>query len=89
MTMWRATAATALWRSRAAPPSFPVGSRGLLHAYMASEPRFELDGSFLSSYADRDPNFGLNGLGEFVYYRTYARRKDDGTLESWCASFAL
>ena len=29
------------------------------------------------------PNFGHNGLGELVYYRTYARKKEDGSLENW------
>lgn len=46
---------------------------------------FELNASFIESYRDKRPAFGFNGLGEFVYYRTYARRLDDGRLESWCA----
>ena len=29
------------------------------------------------------PNFGYNGFGELVYYRTYSRLRDDGTQESW------
>lgn len=29
------------------------------------------------------PQFGFNGYGEIVYYRTFSRRKNDGTLESW------
>lgn len=29
------------------------------------------------------PNFGYNGYGEFLFYRTYSRRKSDGSMESW------
>jgi ribonucleoside-diphosphate reductase alpha chain len=29
------------------------------------------------------PNFGFNGFGEFVFYRTYSREKADGTQENW------
>jgi ribonucleoside-triphosphate reductase len=43
-----------------------------------SEPKqgdeyFHLDPTFLSHYEGRRPNFGFNGLGEFVFYRTYSR----------------
>ena len=27
---------------------------------------------------NKNPNFGFDGLGEFVYERTYSRLKDDG-----------
>jgi len=29
------------------------------------------------------PQFGYNGYGEFVFYRTYSRVKDDGGQENW------
>lgn len=29
------------------------------------------------------PSFGFNGYGEILYYRTYARKRADNTLESW------
>lgn len=45
------------------------------------EEQFSLDSSFLSNYWQRKPNFGYNGLGEFVFYRTYSRLKKDGTKE--------
>lgn len=45
---------------------------------------FRLDKSFVRKYVHLDPNFGFNGLGETVYYRTYSRVKDDGTgMEKW------
>lgn len=47
------------------------------------EESFKLDAAFLASYARKKPNFGFNGLGEFVFYRTYSRLKSDGTKESF------
>lgn len=34
-------------------------------------------------YFDKTPDFGFNGLGQFVYERTYSRIKEDGTKENW------
>jgi intein/homing endonuclease len=42
---------------------------------------FRLDDDFIRSYDDKKPNFGFNGLGELVYYRTYSRIKPDGSKE--------
>jgi len=42
-----------------------------------------LSDSFIEQYRDRKPPFGWNGLGEIVYKRTYARVKEDGSLEEW------
>lgn len=42
-----------------------------------------LSNSFIEQYKDKTPPFGWNGLGEIVYKRTYSRRKDDGSTESW------
>jgi adenosylcobalamin-dependent ribonucleoside-triphosphate reductase len=44
---------------------------------------FELDDEFVEKYAKRKPDFGFNGLGEFVYNRTYSRLKQDGENEKW------
>ena len=38
---------------------------------------------FASTYANKTPKWGFNGLGYIVYKRTYARLKDDGTTEEW------
>jgi len=44
---------------------------------------FNLDKNFVLSYADLNPPFGFNGLGNFVYRRTYSRLKPNGTNEYW------
>lgn len=51
------------------------------HIYVNNDSPFKLDASFLIKYANKKPNFGFNGLGEFVYYRTYSRLLDDNTKE--------
>lgn len=45
--------------------------------------RFELTQNFLDKYKDIVPNWGFNGLGEFVFLRTYSRMKPDGKNEMW------
>ena len=47
------------------------------------ESAFKLDAEFLASYANKKPNFGFNGLGECVFYRTYSRLQSDNTKESF------
>lgn len=47
------------------------------------EPCFSLNKGFLRQYRDKKPNFGFNGLGEFVFYRTYSRVKSDGRKETF------
>lgn len=44
---------------------------------------FSLDNKFLKQYEHKRPNFGFNGLGELVFYRTYSRIKQDGSKESF------
>ncbi len=44
---------------------------------------YKLEENFIDLYRNKTPNFGYNGLGEFVYKRTYARLKPDNTLEDW------
>jgi len=45
--------------------------------------KFELRDSFISKYKNKKPPFGFNGLGELTYFRTYSRKKDDGSNEHW------
>lgn len=45
--------------------------------------RFELDESIVEEIYSKQPNFGYNGFGEFIFYRTYSRQKPDGTMETW------
>ncbi|MCK9558607.1 MAG: fused protease/ribonucleoside-triphosphate reductase, partial [Candidatus Cloacimonetes bacterium] len=44
---------------------------------------FKLDPAFIAKFAGKKPKFGYNGLGEFVFYRTYSRLKEDGTKETF------
>lgn len=44
---------------------------------------FRLAPGFLARYVDQKPNFGFNGLGEMVFYRTYSRTKEDGRKETF------
>jgi len=44
---------------------------------------FKLTSTFLEQYNNKKPNFGFNGLGEFVFYRTYSRDKAEGGKESF------
>lgn len=54
----------------------------------ASNRRFSLSNSFISSFASKPSPFGFNGLGELVYRRTYSRVKDDGENEKWYETVA-
>lgn len=42
-----------------------------------------LDQSFVDSYSQKQAPWGFNGMGEVVFLRTYSRKKDDGTNETW------
>lgn len=49
---------------------------------------FKLSDDFVQSYARKTPPFGFpdiagNALGEITYFRTYSRKKEDGTKEKW------
>jgi hypothetical protein len=46
--------------------------------------KFNLSHDFVNQYRAIKPPFGFNGLGEFVYMRTYSRVKSNGSNESWC-----
>jgi hypothetical protein len=45
--------------------------------------KFKLSDSFVDEYKSKKANFGFNGLGEFVYMRTYSRLKGNGKNEAW------
>jgi ribonucleotide reductase alpha subunit len=45
--------------------------------------KFELRNSFINKYKNKKPPFGFNGLGELTYFRTYSRKKADGSNEQW------
>lgn len=44
---------------------------------------FYLSSSFLDEFKGSQPNWGFNGMGYFVYKRTYARPLENGTTEEW------
>lgn len=44
---------------------------------------FQLPDDFVEAYAVQKPPFGFNGMGEFVYKRTYSRVKENGEHEEW------
>ena len=47
------------------------------------EQEFKLSDFFMDKYKNKNPEFGFNGLGEFVFMRTYSRIKPDGKNEKW------
>ena len=47
------------------------------------EQTFKLTDNFVNSYKNKKSNFGFNGLGEFVFMRTYSRIKENGKNEDW------
>lgn len=51
--------------------------------YLEEYKPLRLTEGFLDRYRDRQPEWGFNGLGYFVYKRTYSRLKPDGTSEEW------
>lgn len=42
-----------------------------------------LSEEFLSKYKNKQPDWGYNGLGYFVFKRTYSRKLDNGETEEW------
>jgi len=60
---------------------------GLHNNGFSDDDYFRLDERFLNRFNGKKPNFGFNGLGEFVFYRTYSRIKEDGTKESAMDTF--
>lgn len=48
-----------------------------------ADDHFRLATDFLAKFHGKKPNFGFNGLGEFVFYRTYSRTMADGRKETF------
>lgn len=44
---------------------------------------FQLDDSTVTRLESMIPEFGYNGFGEFIFYRTYSRQKHNGKQENW------
>lgn len=63
-----------------------LGDNGNGNGNGASTP-FKLEDDFIAQFEGRKPNFGFNGLGEFVFSRTYTRVKPDGIKESCIEAF--
>ena len=42
-----------------------------------------LSEDFINSYADKQPNWGFDGLGYITYKRTYSRKMEDDSREEW------
>ena len=59
-----------------------IGSNGMHRNGHSEGEYFRLDDSFIRQYTGKKPKFGFNGLGEFVFYRTYSRIKEDGLKET-------
>lgn len=45
--------------------------------------KFQLKQSFKDELNNTPPIWGYGGLSAFTYYRTYARKKENGKLETW------
>jgi hypothetical protein len=45
--------------------------------------RFSLSNEVKQNLQSRIPNFGYNGFGEMLFYRTYSRIRKDGGQETW------
>ena len=45
--------------------------------------KFYLDDIFKKELVNKEVKWGFGGLSEFTFYRTYARKKESGALESW------
>jgi ribonucleoside-triphosphate reductase len=44
---------------------------------------FQLDDTVITHLESLKPDFGYNGFGEFIFYRTYSRTKHNGKQENW------
>jgi ribonucleoside-triphosphate reductase (thioredoxin) len=45
--------------------------------------KFFLDPYTIDALKDMEPEWGYGGFGEFIFYRTYSRIKEDGSQENW------
>ena len=46
--------------------------------------RFKLTHETVNELKSMTPQFGYNGFGEMLFYRTYSRIRKDGGQETWC-----
>lgn len=66
------------------PPSPQSEIYNVAEKYLAAGgEHFALSPDFLKKFRGKKPNFGFNGLGEFVFYRTYSRLKANGQKETF------
>lgn len=56
---------------------------GIPHKEMYVNHYFHLNENTVDLLHSMIPEFGYNGFGELVFYRTYSRIKDDGSNENW------
>lgn len=68
---------------RTSPDEIPNISEQYFGETKRDDSYFRLDDKFIQEYEGKKPDFGFNGLGEFVFYRTYSRIKRDGTKETF------
>jgi len=45
--------------------------------------KFQFKREFKDKLNNKPVNWGYGGLSEFTFYRTYSRKKENGTLETW------
>ena len=69
--------------SAAAAPAPHAAQHRFLENLPRPEAKFHLDPDFVRGFEKKKAPFGFNGLGEFVFLRTYSRKKADGSRERW------
>lgn len=50
---------------------------------LQEERSFKIRDIHIRDYRGKNPNFGFNGLGEFIYMRSYSRINKEGEKETW------
>lgn len=66
------------------PPTAQSETYNVAEKYLgAGGDGFAIADDFLKKFRGKKPKFGFNGLGEFVFYRTYSRLKANGTKETF------
>lgn len=66
-----------------APDDIPNISTQYFGEMKQSKDYFRLDEEFIKGFEGKKPKFGFNGLGEFIFYRTYSRIKENGEKETF------
>ena len=59
-----------------------IHTRKPKHNYFVKE-KFKFSEDVKLILQSLNPNFGYDGFGEFIFYRTYSRMKSDGINENW------